>query len=81
MRGGAAVAAGGTPAEANLADIYPTAMYLMGEAVPAGLDGRVLTEIVKPDLLAAAPPAFLDYDVDAVGYADGEDAVLMTRST
>ena len=77
--GGPAVAAGAAPAEANLADVYPTAMYLMGEAVPAGLDGRVLTEIVKPDLLAAAPPTFLDYDVDAVGYADGEDAAVRAR--
>jgi len=54
-------------------------MYLMGEAVPAGLDGRVLAEIVKPELLAAAPPTYLDYDVGSVGYADGEDAAVRAR--
>ncbi len=76
---GPAVTAGAALAEANLADVYPTAMYLMGEAVPAGLDGRVLAEIVKPELLAAAPPTYLDYDVGGVGYADGEDAAVRAR--
>ena len=76
---GPAISAGATPADANLADVYPTATYLMGEAVPAGLDGRVLTEIVKPELLAAAPPSYFDYDVGDVGYVDGEDAAVRAR--
>ncbi len=73
------VSAGAVSADANLADVYPTATYLMGEAVPAGLDGRVLAEIVTPEALAAAPPDYLDYDVGGVGYADGEDAVVRAR--
>ncbi len=76
---GPAVSAGAAPAEANLADVYPTAAYLMGEAVPAGLDGRVLAEIVTAEALSADPPSYLDYDVGGVGYADGEDAAVRAR--
>lgn len=76
---GPAVSAGAAPAEANLADVYPTVMYLMGEAVPAALDGRVMAEIVKPELLAASPPDYRDYDVGGAGYADGEDADVRAR--
>jgi predicted AlkP superfamily phosphohydrolase/phosphomutase len=76
---GPAVLPASTPEAATLEDIYPTAMYLMGQAVPAGLDGRVLAEIVRPDALADEPPAYQDYDVGGVGYADGEDAEVRAR--
>ncbi len=54
-------------------------MYLMKEAVPAGLDGRVLAEVVTPKTLAAAPPVYFDYDVGGAGYVDGEDAEVRAR--
>ncbi len=76
---GPAISAGAAPAEATLADVYPTVMYVMGEAVPAGLDGRVMAEIVTPERLAASPPTYLDYDVGGAGYADGEDADVRAR--
>ena len=76
---GPAVAAGSAPRDATLADVYPTATYLLGQAVHAGLDGRVLTEIIAPDALGAAPPAYGEYDVNGVGYADGEDAEVRAR--
>ncbi len=40
----------------EIADVMPTAAYLMGCPIPEGLDGRLLTEIVEPGLLEATPP-------------------------
>jgi predicted AlkP superfamily phosphohydrolase/phosphomutase len=76
---GPRVTAGTAPEQAALADIYPTATYLMGEALPAGLDGRLLAEIIAPEALAETPPTYRDYDVGDVGYADGEDADVRAR--
>jgi predicted AlkP superfamily phosphohydrolase/phosphomutase len=76
---GPAISPGATVDDATLADVYPTVMYLLGRAVPAGLDGRVLAEMVAAETLAAAPPAYGDYDVAGVGYADGEDAEVRAR--
>lgn len=76
---GPAVAAGSEARDATLADVYPTVTYLLNQAVPAGLDGRVLAEIVAAETLAAAPPVYGDYDVNGVGYTDGEDAEVRAR--
>jgi predicted AlkP superfamily phosphohydrolase/phosphomutase len=76
---GPSVSPGSAPEGATLADVYPTAVYLMKEAVPAGLDGRVLAEIVTPETLSATPPAYHDYDAGGGGYADGEDAEVRAR--
>ena len=42
------------PAQADLLDIAPTVLHLLGVPVPADMDGHVLTELLDP---AAAPPA------------------------
>jgi predicted AlkP superfamily phosphohydrolase/phosphomutase len=44
----------------TLFDVAPTALYLMG--LPAGrdMDGRVLTEALRPKLMAAREPAWVD---------------------
>jgi predicted AlkP superfamily phosphohydrolase/phosphomutase len=76
---GPEVAAGGSPADAGLADLYPTIMHLMGEAAPAGVDGRVLTEVVAHDGLAAEPPRYRDYGAGEAGYVGGEDAAVRAR--
>jgi len=39
-----------------LADITPTILYLLGETVPAYMDGRVLTEAIAPSYLSRQPP-------------------------
>src|SRR5262245_24783746 len=39
----------------NIEDIAPTVLYLMGLPVPMDLDGRVLTEVLDPHLLAQRP--------------------------
>jgi predicted AlkP superfamily phosphohydrolase/phosphomutase len=39
----------------SLQDIAPTVLYLLGLPVPADMDGRVLTEVIHPNLLTANP--------------------------
>ncbi len=43
--------------DANILDIMPTALYLMGEPVPENLDGRVLTEAICQEYLESHPVA------------------------
>ena len=58
---GPAVAAG-APVAGELVDVAPTILYLLGEAIPADLEGRILVEALRPELLDSRPPA---YDDDA----------------
>ena len=50
----------GAPVGGELVDVAPTLLYLMGEAVPADLEGRVLVEALSPDVLDARPPEYDD---------------------
>lgn len=52
---GPAIQPGAQPEGARLVDLMPTILYLMDTPVPDGLDGRVLTEILKPEYLRAHP--------------------------
>jgi predicted AlkP superfamily phosphohydrolase/phosphomutase len=38
---------------ATMVDVAPTVLYGMGLPVPSNMDGRVLTDLLEPDLLAA----------------------------
>lgn len=40
---------------ADIIDIAPTLLYMLGEAVPQDMDGRVLTEVFNPDRLTVLP--------------------------
>jgi predicted AlkP superfamily phosphohydrolase/phosphomutase len=51
-------AAPGTRVSANIEDIAPTLMYLLGEMIPTEFEGRLLAEAIKPDLLDARPPEY-----------------------
>lgn len=57
---------------AHLRDLCPTILHLAGQAVPAGLDGRVLTEILDFEYLRSRPPRESRSDT-GVG-ADGPEA-------
>ena len=63
---------------AEIQDIAPTALYLLGEPLPTQLEGRVLAEALDPALLDSRPPAYDDRELalDAVGpqssYSEGE---------
>jgi predicted AlkP superfamily phosphohydrolase/phosphomutase len=43
----------------TLFDVAPTALYLMGLPVGRDMDGRVLTEAIAPEVLAARPVAWV----------------------
>ena len=45
----------------------PTVMYLLGEAVPAAFEGRLLAEAIEPSLLDERPPEFDDDEEAAAG--------------
>jgi predicted AlkP superfamily phosphohydrolase/phosphomutase len=47
----------GVELSAGIADIAPTALHLLGEAIPSALEGRVLTEALDRGL---APPAYVE---------------------
>ncbi len=64
---GAAVRAGAEVQNAGLVDLAPTILHLMGEAVPAHMDGRVLTEALRDDVTPIArertqPAGTTDYN-------------------
>ena len=40
-----------------MADIAPTAMYLLGCPVPSEMDGHPMTAIIEPEWLKARPPS------------------------
>ena len=45
---GPAFRPGTSPSQADLLDIAPTVLHLLGVPVPADMDGRVLTELLEP---------------------------------
>ncbi len=65
---------GKKPEGADLLDIAPTVLHLLGVPVPSDMDGRVLSEILDPSL---APPK----DQEAVGTAvsNGSDPAAYTE--
>jgi predicted AlkP superfamily phosphohydrolase/phosphomutase len=63
------------PVEPQIADLAPTALYLLDLPVPDDMDGRVLTEIIAPDYLADRPVAYSEAEASAAsieGYSAEE---------
>jgi hypothetical protein len=52
---GGPVRAGVTLSGADLYDVFPTVLHLLGLPVPEGVDGKVLEAAFEPDWLAGAP--------------------------
>jgi predicted AlkP superfamily phosphohydrolase/phosphomutase len=77
---------GSAPENANLLDVAPTVLHLLGVPVPGDMDGRVLTEILDP---AFAPvPAAVSNGAGAtpgaeepvtVAYTEEEDEAIQQR--
>jgi predicted AlkP superfamily phosphohydrolase/phosphomutase len=61
---------GGQVNGAEIIDIAPTVMYVMGAAVPRYMDGRILTEVLSAEHLQEQPPSF----IDALASKSGEAA-------
>jgi len=53
---GRGIQPGAQPEEAWLADIAPTISHFLEETVPDDMDGRVISEIMKPEFLVGHPP-------------------------
>lgn len=56
------LAAGGDFHDAQILDVTPTLLALMGEVIPKEMDGRVLDEVIRPDFLAKHPPRIEDVE-------------------
>jgi predicted AlkP superfamily phosphohydrolase/phosphomutase len=50
----------GAPVGGELVDVAPTILYLLGESIPADLEGRILVEALRPGLLDERPPSYDD---------------------
>lgn len=50
----------GAPVGGELVDVAPTMLYLLGEPIPSDLEGRILMEALRPELLDERPPAYDD---------------------
>ncbi len=56
---------------ANLMDIAPTVLYLLGHPVPDDMDGRVLTDMIAPEELLQRPITSTHVEDQGVGPRDG----------
>jgi predicted AlkP superfamily phosphohydrolase/phosphomutase len=70
---GPSIVSGGA-LRARAEDIAPTMLYLLGEAIPNDLEGRVLEEALHGDLLDGSPPSFREPDDLALAAAHAYDA-------
>jgi hypothetical protein len=75
---------GATPAQANLLDVSPTVLHLLGVPIPDDMDGRVLSEILDPAFSPALPdsePAAATESAVPVpsAYTEEEDAQIQQR--
>jgi predicted AlkP superfamily phosphohydrolase/phosphomutase len=56
---------------ANIEDIAPTAMYLVGEPIPVEFEGRLLVEAIDPERLDAQPPDYAERPEVVLQAAEG----------
>lgn len=78
---GPAFETGAAPQSASLLDIAPTILHLMGVPVPEDMDGRVLTELLKPEFrqsLQSQEAISVSTDPDG-NYDAEEDALIQQR--
>jgi predicted AlkP superfamily phosphohydrolase/phosphomutase len=65
----------------RLIDVTPTLLYALGLPVPTFMDGRVLGEVLDPQLLEARPVEYEEWEGEAFAQAgySGEEAAEVTR--
>jgi hypothetical protein len=54
----------GRKEQAQIVDVMPTALYLLGQAIPKGLDGHVLTAMMEAQYLTQHPVTMVDDQTD-----------------
>ncbi|WP_165071191.1 alkaline phosphatase family protein [Paludisphaera rhizosphaerae] len=83
IAGGPGIQQGTAPSGANLLDIAPTVLHLLGVPVPADMDGRVLDEVLTPDLAATAHQRDDNGDGSTAGvassYDEEDEAAIQSR--
>ena len=52
---------------AEIQDVAPTVLYILGEPLPSAFEGRILSETLDPDLLDARPPEYADAELEPAG--------------
>jgi predicted AlkP superfamily phosphohydrolase/phosphomutase len=83
---GSSVKAGLDAGRANIWDVAPTLLYLLGRAVPSDMDGRILTEAINPEFLSAnqvryqQPTASSDSDEQEFTSEENADVIDRLRS-
>ena len=70
--------------EIGIADVAPTVLYLLGEPLPADLEGRLVAEAIDPALLDRRPPEYddsgpLELESASEGYQAEEEAEVAER--
>ncbi len=68
----------------GIADVAPTVLYLLGEPLPADLEGRLVAEAIDPALLDRRPPEYddsapLELESASEGYQAEEEAEVAER--
>ncbi len=77
---GPAFEPGAVPQNASLLDIAPTVLHLLGVPVPEDMDGRVLTELLRPELRGELQKQeAVEAGVSAADYGEDDDAVIQQR--
>lgn len=77
---GPAFEPGAEPQNASLLDIAPTVLHLLGVPVPEDMDGRVLTELLRPELRGELQKQeAVEAGVSAADYGEDDDAVIQQR--
>ncbi|MGD8624763.1 MAG: alkaline phosphatase family protein [Anaerolineae bacterium] len=80
---GPGIRRGATLTGAQIGDLAPTILYLAGQPVPAGMDGRVLEALFEPEHLAAHPPVRADPTQvtipDTGAVSDDDDAAMRDK--
>ena len=77
---GPAFEPGVEPQNASLLDIAPTVLHLLGVPVPEDMDGRVLTELLRPELCGELQKQeAVEAGVSAADYGEDDDAVIQQR--
>ncbi|HYO24398.1 MAG TPA: alkaline phosphatase family protein [Lacipirellulaceae bacterium] len=90
MMSGGPIVAGAEFAGAKIVDVAPTVLYLMGEAVPDDMDGRVLLEALDDDFVIDRPVTYestdgledetqLAEDAERMTFSDNESELIAQR--
>lgn len=84
MAMGRKIKTGSEISDAGICDVAPTILYMLGEAIPDDMDGRVLTEIFEEEFCRDNPPRYgrsgqVATADEVVAYSDEESQKVAER--